>query len=551
MRIIRILGIAVVALLLIVVALVFLIDANQFRPELETQLSAVLGRQVKIADLKVSLLHGGVSADGLFVSDDPKFSHDPFVSAKSLEVGVEFWPFVVSRKLIVTDLTITEPQITLLETDAGVWNFSSLGGKPKPGEPPPPPRPASAPTNLNLTVQLIRISVGRFTLRHIGHKAKPVVLDNVAVELRNFSPTTAFPFSFSANLGGGGQIKLDGTAGPIDTADTAMTPVAANLSLTQVDVVSAGLVDPSIGMNGVVSVNGKAESNGRLVNLSGRVKIEKLRLVKTGTPAGRPFELDFAAAHDMQKQSGIIRRGDLHFGSAVASLTGDYSLASEPAVVHVNFSGPKMPVTELAAFLPAMDVVLPAGSSLQSGTLAAKVSAQGPADRLEASGSVALADTRLAGFNMGAKMASIEKLAGIKQGPDTDIQTLNASFTYSPEGQALQDLLLVVRGIGQLTGSGTISASHALDFKMRANVQTSGPLLTAIGERNASVPFSITGTASDPVFRPDVKEMVKEKAESVEKFAGREIDKVAGEGSSIGKAADGLLKGLLGEKKKE
>ena len=551
MRIIRILGILVAVLLVIVVAAVFLIDANRFRPSLETELSAVLGRQVKIADLKVSLLHGGVSADGLFVADDPKFSHDPFVSAKSLQIGVEFWPFVFSRKLIVTDLTITEPQITLMETDAGVWNFSSIGGKPKSGEPPPAPKPTSAETDLNLSVKLIRISVGRFTLRHVGHKAKPVVLDNVAVELRDFAPGAAFPFSFSADLGGGGQITLDGTAGPIDTTDTAMTPVSANLNLKQVDVVSAGLVDPSIGVSGMVSVSGKAQSNGQLVNLNGRVRVEKLRLVKTGTPAARPFELDFTVAHNLRKQSGTIHRGDLHFGSAVASLTGDYSLASEPASVHVNFSGPKMPVTELAAFLPAMDVVLPAGSSLQTGTLSAKLTAQGPADRIAASGSIGLADTRLTGFNLGSKMASIEKLAGIRQGPDTDIQTLNANFTYGPEGQAIQDLLLIVAGIGQLTGAGTVSASHALDFKMRATVQTSGALVTAIGERNASVPFAITGTASDPVFRPDVKEMVKEKAESVEKLAGREIDKVAGEGSGIGKAAGSLLKGLLGGKKKE
>jgi AsmA protein len=550
MRIIRILGIAVAALLLIVVAAVLLVDANRFRPALETELSALLGRQVKIADLKVSLLHGGVSADGLFVADDPRFSHDPFVSAKSLQIGVEFWPFVFSRKLIVTDLTIAEPQITLLETDAGVWNFSSLGAR-KAGAPPPPPKPASAETNLDLSVKLIKISVGRFTLRHVGHKAKPLVLDNVAVELRDFSPAVAFPFSFSASVGGGGTIKLDGKAGPIDTADTAMTPVAANLSLTQVDVVSAGLVDPSIGMSGIVSVNGKAESNGRLVNLNGRVRVEKLRLVKTGTPAGRPFELDFAVAHDLRKQSGIIRRGDLHFGGAVSNLTGDYSLASEPPVLHVNFSGPKMPVTELAAFLPAMDIVLPAGSSLQNGTLSAKLTAQGPADRLVATGSVGLADARLAGFNLGGKMATIEKFAGIKAGPDTDIQTLNANFTYGPEGQAIQDLLLIVAGIGQLTGAGTVSAAHALDFKMRANVHTSGALMTAVGEREASVPFSVTGTASDPIFRPDVKEMVKEKAESIEKFAGREIDKVAGEGSGFGKAAGGLLKGLLGGKKKE
>ena len=283
MRIIRILGIAVAALLLIAVAAVFLVDANRFRPALETELSTLLGRPVKIADLKVSLLHGGVSADGLFVADDPGFSHDPFVAAKSLTLGVDFWPFVFSRKLIVTDLTITEPQITLLETDSGTWNFSSLGGKPKPGAPPPAPKPPST-EDLNLSVKLIKISVGRFTLRHVGHKAKPIVLDNVAVEVRDFSPGAAFPFSFAANFGGGGAIKLDGTVGPIDAADTAMTPVTGNLSLTQVDPVAAGLIDPSTGFAGVVSFNGKAQSNGRLVNTDGRLRVEKLRLVKTGTP---------------------------------------------------------------------------------------------------------------------------------------------------------------------------------------------------------------------------------------------------------------------------
>ena len=129
MRIIRILGISVAVLLVVIVAAVFLIDANRFRPALETELSAVLGRQVKIADLKVSLLHGGVSADGLFVADDPKFSHDPFVSAKSLEIGVEFWPFVFSRKLIVTD-PASGRQLAALAAGTGHWNSPIvIGGR--------------------------------------------------------------------------------------------------------------------------------------------------------------------------------------------------------------------------------------------------------------------------------------------------------------------------------------------------------------------------------------------------------------------------------------
>jgi hypothetical protein len=49
---------------------------------------------------------------------------------------------------------------------------------------------------------------------------------------------------------------------------------------------------------------------------------------------------------------------------------------------------------------------------------------------------------------------------------------------------------------------------------------------------NASVPFLVQGTASDPVFRPDVRSAVSEGAKTYGV-----------------KAATGLLKGLLGGKK--
>ncbi len=95
---------------------------------------------------------------------------------------------------------------------------------------------------------------------------------------------------------------------------------------------------------------------------------------------------------------------------------------------------------------------------------------EGPADRLVTAGSVGLSNAKLAGFDMGRKMSTIETLAGIKSDPNTEIQTLSMNVRYAPEGANLQDIKLVATGIGEITGSGTVSPSNALDFKMRATV---------------------------------------------------------------------------------
>jgi AsmA protein len=123
----------------------------------------------------------------------------------------------------------------------------------------------------------------------------------------------------------------------------------------------------------------------------------------------------------------------------------------------------------------------------------------------------------------------VEKLAGIKAGPDTEIQVLSANLRSAPEGTSAQDMKLVVAAIGELSGAGTVSPANALDFKMTAIVHTSG-IMAVVG--NTSIPFTVEGTSAEPVFRPDVKAVVQEELKGV-----------------VGKAAGGLIKGLLGGKK--
>jgi len=129
-RFLKILAIVIAVLIVIVIAIPFFIDANTFRPKLESELTDALGRQVKVGNLSLSLLSGSVTADNISIADDPQFSKSPFVEAKDLKVGVEMLPLIFSRTLNVRNITIDQPQINLVKLENGDrWNFSSLGGK--------------------------------------------------------------------------------------------------------------------------------------------------------------------------------------------------------------------------------------------------------------------------------------------------------------------------------------------------------------------------------------------------------------------------------------
>ena len=142
-RIVLIGGAVLVLLLLAVAALPFLIDPNTFRPMLESRLSQALGREVKLGELKLSILSGSVTANDLSIADDPAYSRTPFVQAKSLAIGVEVWPLIASRQLHVTGLTIDGPAIALIQVSQRRMELLQARRQPVRGaarRPPPSPR---------------------------------------------------------------------------------------------------------------------------------------------------------------------------------------------------------------------------------------------------------------------------------------------------------------------------------------------------------------------------------------------------------------------------
>src|SRR5579872_5780431 len=375
-RVLRWVGILVALLLIIALSLPFLIDANQFRPRLEAALSQALGREVKLGDLKLSILSGAVAAQDLSVADDPDFSKTPFILAKSLKVGVELQPLLFSKKLKVTGIEIENPEIALVQSNIGMWNFASLGSKSEAKE------PASSPGSMqDLTVKLVKITNGRLSLKTAG-ETQLKVLEKLNIEVKDFAPSAAFPVSLTAGIQGGGDVKLNGKAGPIDRQDVSETPFDVALKLTKLNIAKTGFVRPSTGFEGLVSIDGNVSSGGHELQLKGAIEAAELKLAKAGKPANKTVAFDFVLNNDLRKRSGTLTRGEVHIGKAQAELTGTYQIENNDTILHAKLVAPAMEVQELAAMLPALDIVLPRGSSLQGGTASANITVNGATDKL-------------------------------------------------------------------------------------------------------------------------------------------------------------------------
>jgi AsmA protein len=583
-RALKIVGIVIAVLIVIVLVLPFVVNVNTYRPRIESELTNALGRNVTVGNLSLSLWSGSLAADNIAIADDPSFSSSPFIKAQGLNVGIEILPLVLSKTLHITDLTLTQPQVNLLRDRSGKWNFSTIGtasptkktGATPPssaGQAPPssgagatktsPATPSASPEQnaketsnpksessieQNLSVAKLSIKDGQVSIADTG-KAKPHIYKNVNLTVKDFSYTSQFPLTLTADLPGGGNINLDGNAGPINPSDASMTPLQAKLDVKGFDVGASGFIDPSAGISGIASFNGTVNSDGTQAQSSGNATVDRLKVSPKGSPAQRSVALKYHTTYELQKQTGQLQ-ADVIVGKAVAKLSGTYDLHGDSPALNMKLNADNMPVDDLETLLPALGVTLPSGSSLQGGTLSADFTVNGPVDKLVIAGPVKLADTKLHGFDMGSKMSAISMLSGVKTGPDTTIQTFSSNVHVAPSGIQTSNVNLVVPAIGTVTGDGTMSPSNALDYKMKAalnpNAVSQASSLAGFKGTSASIPFFIQGTASDPKFVPDVKGMLSS-------GLGKNLGKNLGSQVPGGQNTQGVVNaigGLFGKKKK-
>jgi AsmA protein len=517
-RIAKIIGVVMVLLVAAAGAAALLFDADQFRPRVEAELTKTLNRQTRIGKLGLRLLRGRVDADSLSIAEDPAFGNTPFIQAKSFGLEVGLWDLIAARRLNVKGIVIDEPAISLIQNANGVWNYSTVGSSGSAG--------AKAPVGDGAPASPSAISVAQLHISSARITVDKSVLENTDIVATDISQTTAFPFTVTGKVASGGDFRLEGKAGPLPS-DASKTPLQVTLKVQKLKL------DP-YGMGGVLGLDAQGSSDGRNLDLSGSARIDQARLAAKGTPAKAPLTVETALKQNLESRQGTITRGVLHLGKADAAFSGTYALNGPKETINMRLTAKSAPVQELTAFLPALDIKMPSGSSLLGGTLSTDVTATGDAAAPVIAGVADVADTKLSGFNLGEKLAVIERLAGIQPSSDTVIQKLHARFRTAAGATTVDDLALVVPSLGELTGAGTINAADELNFKMRANVKAAS---AAVG----AVPFSVGGTASNPVFRPDTGAIITE--ELSQHLKGKNVG-----GVDAGKTVD-AIKGIFGRKK--
>jgi AsmA protein len=515
-----ILAAVVVVLVIGFLVVQHLLDADTYRGRIEAAISDSLGRQARLGHLDFSLFSGSLVAEAPSISDDPAFSNQPFLTAKSAHIGVEMGPLIFHRELHITSFTVDQPKITLLRSDNGIWNYSSIGGEGK------RKAPTAETSSLvpNLTVGKVDINDGTVTVGTVPQKGNPHVYSNVNVSMQNFSFTKAFPFTVDAKLAEGGSVDIRGNAGPVNQQDASRTPVTAQISLKHADLVAAGFVEPNQGIGGIADLDAKVVSNGQTAQADGKLHVIQIKLAKNGSPSSQPVDMQFSIKQDLQSLSGTIERANLQVGKAALAMTGTYQTRGNTTTTQIHVNGQNMPIDELEAFLPSLGVQLPSGSRLQGGTLTTALNVSGPTTAPVIAGPVHIVNTQLAGFDLGQKLASIQSLTGAKTGSNTVIQALSTDLRYGPEGTRTDNLAAVVAGLGSASGDGSISPTGALNYRLLVKINSSsgvgglatqalGMLPGAFGGAVAQttkngIPVLIAGTTSNPTFTPDVSNMV-------------------------------------------
>jgi AsmA protein len=537
-------------ILILLIAIPFLLNADNYRPRIQTMLSDATGRQVTLGHLSFSLFTGSLTADQLSIADDPAFSQQPFIQAKQIHIGIEVGPLLFHKQVLIRGITIDTPKINLIQNQANVWNYASLGNSSKRSN-----KPETQSSMPNLSIGVLEVKDGQVTIADLGAPTPPRVIQNVQAQINDFSLTTPFTYSLSASFPGNGTVSVSGKGGPFNQADASKTPFTAKVEVKHADLVAGGFVLPSAGVAGIADINADVTSNGQSAHVQGTIDASQLKLAANGSPAPRPVHVNFTVDQNLASVSGQLQNTTLAFGKALFNIAGTYKTQGAKTTLNVTAATQGAPINDLEAFLPSLGIQMPSGSKLQGGTLTTNLTVTGTSDAPVISGPVRLDNTQLAGFDLGSKMSAVTRLTGGKTGNVTTVRVLSLNLREAAGALDAQNILLDVPALGTATGNGTVSAAKALNFNVVAKLAQTGAAgmaTTAIsmigggvggvaaGALKNGVPVTITGTASSPIITPDLKGLTSGAGRNPASLLGKNGPQIPNN-KNLGKALGGLL----------
>ena len=494
----------VVALLFAaLLALPVLIDINTYRGQITGQLEQKLGRKVKLGTLGLRVLPSvNVRVDELEIGDNPQFAADYFVKAKSVRLQLGLLNLLRGNPQ-VSGIELIEPNVTLIKTAGDKWNWSTLKPLQSTGQ-------DSSQTPFDLLV-----TNGSFKL--IDRTVTPAVeksYTGVNAALDGFSPRQSFDFVIGLvmpSLSGSqnaGKLELKGEAGPMDSNDSAQTPIDARIKLDQVELASLeALAGSQYSHGGKLTMD--AEIAGKLaegLKISGELKAEQLRLVEGVEPARHPLETKFNLLAKSEKKASSessgqsetalkIDQGDIKLGNTQVSVTGQVNrLPAQPAF-DLQLKGDRMALDSLLESAYASGFGPPPGTKA-TGTATINLKATGDSKNFALNGQSEIRDLKFqspqlpqaiqiselklnfdpqtitaAPFRSSLSRTTVD-FKGLKISNYGNAESKpNTHLEIATSGAQLDDLLKIAESFGarpDTTGSGTANLTATIDSDANA-----------------------------------------------------------------------------------
>ncbi|HYL94287.1 MAG TPA: AsmA family protein, partial [Terriglobales bacterium] len=396
-----IIGIIVAVIIGILLVAPLFLDVNQYRPQIQSELQQKLGRQVTLGELHLGLLPPRVRVDNVSVSDDPHFSTGPFAQVQELDVSIALLP-LLSKKVEVQSLTLQRPHIELVRNAQGVWNFSTIG-QPAAGAAPPQKKPQpGAPGSQNagaFALNNLKISDGQIAVTDRQKRQPRAVYDHIDVSLSNFASGKPFSVSATLHLPGAGtqEVSLDGTGGPLNSANMMATPFDGSLKLQQVALSAAQKFLNTPALAGTdASISGDMKIRNQAGNLASQGKLKLQDPVIHGVKLGYPITADYDLRDDLNADLLNISKGALQLGSTPLSVTGSMNLKPTPAEVNVQLKASDVSLGEVGRLASAMGVAFAPGMNI-NGRLNADVHAQGATSSPALNGTISARNLNISG----------------------------------------------------------------------------------------------------------------------------------------------------------
>ena len=308
-------------LLLAVVAALFLVDLSRYKPVLEEQASAALGRPVSIAgNLEIGRsLTPSLAASGVSLANVPGGSREEMARIGRLEVGLELLP-LLRGEVSITHIVVIDADILLETSQDGIGNWVIAAPDPAPEASESEPQP-DAPTAVPF---IGRVELRDSTVAHVDANGRTRRMDIVRAILNAASDDDPVDIEIDCVIDGLPVRAVAATGSIAALSDGAADwPVDLALSIGESRISATGTIsDPATFAGYRLAIDAALRPSELIAGVLGEPAPQWPALEAAATIAGGPDAISLSGLALKTGESDIGGALVLSLGGPRPSLTG-------------------------------------------------------------------------------------------------------------------------------------------------------------------------------------------------------------------------------------